>query len=722
VQEEKQEKLPIDARLLSEAVIELNISRRSVGLYPPNHPIVRESIEKAFGHLKRLFELRGIITLGITEKGLVIDEYMLERKNPVFMDFASVMHSKGIVALTFSSGVGKDELAAFHEIITMKDAPQGKALLELAREKGIRHITMNLMDMTNLRFVEGALKDLSREDAIWEDYIYCLLDGRLPDDARQEVLSIPPGAVASMINDAPEEALNTESYDRVITSYLRRKGDARLSRESFDKFVAMVEGLRPELKRQFLSRSFGGGAVEMAEVEGVLSEMTSESFNRIAEIFSEHSSLLPETLRNLIDKLTEVKKGAGFGFDVMMPDAAVVHDIEFGDDLMRLFEEDHFRSYVKEDYKRDLEMMLRAPKAEAGELKHLMAECREDVIERALSEVMLEAIESEFIGEDNYLRLLSRLTEFSNMFAETGRFEEILEIYNAIYSHALKGRNYASDMIGYFFRSGPFIAKLIDAFRLWGRKDRDSAARLARALKHYIISPMLDALSEEPASSVRRFFLFVLSSLGKDVLPDAVRRLDDGRWYVSRNMIYLIRECGGKKYAGHVGRLAKHKNRRICMEAVRTLIHFKTPDAIPYLKMYLRSKDAALRADAVRLSGQYRVGEAVPLLAKLLQEKDMLGTESFYKIDIVKSLGEIGDPAAVKALVKVYGSKSLLYRGSLENLKLEIFRSLGNYPISTIMPLLELGSRSKDEEIRNISAALMEGGGMPAGKWNKGNA
>jgi hypothetical protein len=46
--EEKQKKIPVDTKLLSDAVIELNISRRSVGLYPREHPIVKESIERAF--------------------------------------------------------------------------------------------------------------------------------------------------------------------------------------------------------------------------------------------------------------------------------------------------------------------------------------------------------------------------------------------------------------------------------------------------------------------------------------------------------------------------------------------------------------------------------------------------------------------------------------------------------------------------------------------------
>ena len=85
MEEKKREKLPIDAKLLSDAVIELNISRRSVGLYPREHPIARESIEKAFEFLRKLFDLRTSITIGIAKDTLVIDEYTLDRKNPDYL-------------------------------------------------------------------------------------------------------------------------------------------------------------------------------------------------------------------------------------------------------------------------------------------------------------------------------------------------------------------------------------------------------------------------------------------------------------------------------------------------------------------------------------------------------------------------------------------------------------------------------------------------------------
>lgn len=51
----EREKLPLDARLLNDAIIELNISRRNVSIYPKDHPLLEKSLSRAFDFLKIIF-------------------------------------------------------------------------------------------------------------------------------------------------------------------------------------------------------------------------------------------------------------------------------------------------------------------------------------------------------------------------------------------------------------------------------------------------------------------------------------------------------------------------------------------------------------------------------------------------------------------------------------------------------------------------------------------
>jgi hypothetical protein len=709
----KQEKLPLDAKLLSDAVIELNISRRSVGLYPPEHPITRQSIESAYTLLKKLFEIRSSITLGVAKNVLMIDEYTLDRGNPVFIEFALALHAKGIAAITFYSGLEEKEVLMLHMLISDKELPAGQALVELDQSKNLRHIRLVPLDVSKLKFVEGVLKKTTdSRQAVWEDYVYGILEGNLADeDAEGIVFKIPPEEVAHILSSRPSD--NKEGYDRVITTYLSKKGRKGLNRESLNRFITLVENLSPSIKEQFLSRAVKHQALNEKETEELLGELTPEDVERMMKIFQKQS-VLPESLRNFIDKFSEVKKTESVK-EMLYKGSSHVEDIELNEDMMKLYEDDRFGEFVDEQYQIDLGKMLKVKKVkDSSLLEEIQKAMSPEVLDSAFSDVVLELIDFDYMKSEECLKLLTRLSELTDIFLETGRFEEVLHIHNTIYSHMLTGNFRAEtfSMVEYFFRSEQFISKLLEAFNIWGRTQREAALKLARVLKLNLINPMFDALNEDERSSQRKFYLSIMSQMGKDVLQEAVRRLDDERWYVVRNMIYLIKEGRGTEYIKEIRPLIRHKNKKICIEALKTLVHFSTPDAFSHIKLFLRGKDPELKEEAIKISGAYRIKKAVPYLLKILKKQNFLGTELHYKLLAVNALGRIREPSALDTLKKLYSSRALFYKGTLEELKLEIIRSLENYPFKQVGPILDLALVSRNKETRTLAQKLLSRG------WN----
>lgn len=745
---EAPEQLSIDARLLSEAIIELNISRRSIGLYPPSHPIIREAIDKAFALLNKLFELRSTITLGIAKDTLVIDDFTLDSENPVFMEFALSLHSIGIAALTFVQGAQKGEIVALHQLLTMSDPPQGQAMVDFLEKAGVSHIKVNPIDYSTFRFIDGARTLDGEGDAkeegkgegkgkgpggggggsgagIWDDYVHGLLEGRLltgtgpGGGGRGSLIKADPAEVARVVEKNMSPGDSNEKYDRVITDYLQKKSGKRLKKESFEKFSSFVDNLSPQMKNQFLSRTFATVTKDISDVEKMLANLDQKEFEKTVRLFTENSSMIPDTLKNMIDKLSSTKKNKDFNFDMMFKNTAVVHDIELDQDVMDLFKEDHFNDYVKEDYKQHLDTMMKeAIEGDSTGFENIGAECREDIIDQVVSQVIVEVIDTDVVGREEYLGLLTKLTELIDSFVETGRFEEVLDVYNTLYSHALSDRFKleASSMLDYYLRSELFVSRLIDSFRIWGRQDRVPVLRLARAMKFYLIDPMLEALSEEQNTATRRFFISVLRELGSDVVPDAVRRLADKRWYVVRNMLLLITECGGQGYLEHARKYVKHQHPKIASEALKSLIRFRTRDAIPHLRTFLANKNVDLRDQGVRVAGLFRIKEAIPILIEMLSKRDLLGSESYYRISVVRSLGLIGDPRALGPLTELYKSKALFNKANVLELRIEIIRSLGNYPFQAAEPLLQLGLASKNEIIQGMSEKLHSAKAAEAGE------
>jgi len=701
--EELREKLPLDVKLLADTVIELNLWRRSVGIYPLEHPVIKNAIERTSQNLEKLFEIRASITLGIAKDALVVDEYTLDRGNLAFKDFAKILHAKAISAITFSAGLNQAELARFLELITAKGGPVGNELKELA-QKDTEHVTFIPIDMNNFFFVEGTQRDEAAGEGIWENYVQGILEGRLFGKDGPGILSVPVETVADAVNTGITEKSDEESYDRVINAYLGKKDESRMSREAFDKFFSLLDRIRPEIRRQFMTRAGARLSADIGKVENIFSEMTIESFQKVAGLFTEQASFIPSTLKNLIDKLAAIKQRKTSYFDFFYQQSAVLDDIEVGDDVITLFGEDHFHAYVNKEYQQELERMLAAKTSDKSTVNLYSKECEEEVIDSVALDIMLELLYADFITTADYLTIVTKLSDFMNVFVDTGRFEEILQAYNTLSSHALSGKftHEASSTVEYFFHSRDFISRLITAFNLWGRREREGAVRLARALRRSVTDPLLDALAEEQDPSMRKFLLSLLEGIGSDVVPSAVKRLDDDRWYVTRNMISLIRNCNGKKEVEKIRRFVRHQNTEVRIEALRTLLSFGTPDAVPYLKACLQSEEPGMRQGAIKLAANFRVRDAVPYLVTLVAKRDLFGAEAVNKRDIVKSLGEIGDSQAIEALLKIYRSWSLFNRKSLEELKVEIFRNLQNYTPEAVRKLIDVGRNAKNEEIRAL--------------------
>jgi hypothetical protein len=356
-------------------------------------------------------------------------------------------------------------------------------------------------------------------------------------------------------------------------------------------------------------------------------------------------------------------------------------------------------------------MMLKRIETEESQLTEwVKQENSERVVDRTFSDVMLELLEIDSNTNENYLRFLTKISELVNAFLETGRFQELCDIYITVYSHALSGRFKieASSMVEFFFRSDDFIRRLVEAFKIWGRYDREGAIRLAGVLKFYLTIPLLDTFSEEDDPNIRKSLFYLLSKIGADVSREAIKRLSDDRWYVVRNMISLIRESGGKNYIKHIRPFAKDKNKKVCMEAVKTLLYFGDRDGISYLKVYLRSEDPDLREQAANLSGSYRIKDAVPYLIEILEKRDIFGSWAYHKIPAIRALAKIGDTRAIEPLKKLYRSKGIFFSSGRDEMRLEIFKTLDGYHANAIKPLLDLGLKSKNNEIRSLSQRLLK--------------
>lgn len=716
MQQEK-EQLPLDAKLLSLAIIELNISRRNVSIYPENHPSVRQSIVRAHTHLQRLFELRAEITLAAAKDTLVIDEYFLDRRNPVYAEFAGSMHKMGLAAVTFCAGVTEDELIRFHQVLcTDPDTLKARGgVLQSMAEAGITHLKATPIDYGAFHFVEGQRGPEDQGQNIWEEYVYGLLEGKLIAQGESDgVRGIPPRILSQIINQKMDESSDQESYERVIAAYLHSTSkENRLKKGALSNVTQFIEGLKPSLKRQFLSGTFAQISPDPALAQRISEELSSEQLMTLLREINERDSVMPETLRNLMEKFSKIQKGGlVLGTREAASGSSIVDDIQMSQEILKLFDEDRTQDFVTEDYRTELKRILasRGTGEQAVDLGEITAEFGSENIEGYLKDVYLELLEEpDLIDDEEIPAITERFIENINMFLQTGQFGQLSSVYEAMLG--MRGNEkysaMAESIFGYM-TSDEFIQNLVSFYRFWGRKSRQDVIEFSVRIKEYLIPPLIEALIQEADAALRSFYLSILSEFGGEVVPFALQHLSHESWFVRRNMIILLRESGDRTVLKHIKPFCEDKNLRIAIEAIKSFLAVNDSQGIRYLKQYLVSNDLQGREQALKLIGAYRVKQLVSDIVKLLLKKDIIGGDFHLKIPLVKALADIGDPRALRYLLEIVTTKSLLYKSSLDSLKVEIYKSLKNYPFEDIRPLLEEGMKSKSEEIISICRRLSE--------------
>lgn len=119
---------------------------------------------------------------------------------------------------------------------------------------------MNLspLDISKFQFLEGHLRESGNSTVVLEDYISGLLEGRLTEvDAEGVILMTPPDEIAEIINENLKADSPEETYDRIITAYIRKK-EQRIRSDLFQKFISLIDNLRPEIKKQLLKNHLPG--------------------------------------------------------------------------------------------------------------------------------------------------------------------------------------------------------------------------------------------------------------------------------------------------------------------------------------------------------------------------------------------------------------------------------------------------------------------------------
>lgn len=227
-------------------------------------------------------------------------------------------------------------------------------------------------------------------------------------------------------------------------------------------------------------------------------------------------------------------------------------------------------------------------------------------------------------------------------------------------------------------------------------------------LQKNAIKPLIKLLGELKNSKVRRVFCDALSEIGKNHIELFTPFIEDRRWYLVRNIVYILGRIGKEQALPYVQKAFNQEENRVRREAIQALGLIGGPKAIGLLVRALTDNDVRIRCmAAINLGKVGKKAGLIPLL-EVVQSKDFNKREPVEIKAFFNAIGMVGSNEAVPVLQQLLERKSWFGRGKSDEIHFGAANTLAVIGTPDAKAILEEGKNSKDESIREACTQALK--------------
>jgi len=711
-QEPSTQQPDLETRVLADFLYELNISRRHLSTYPPGHPMIESSTDQVLAKLDRLFESRDRITLGVAKEALLFDQEWLDKKNPVFRDFASALARLGIAAISFHRKPNRDELIQVNRIFCSDRQSIGEngGFAAMLEQRQVNNIEITEVDYSSFRATEEdqlAGEDLST--TLWEEFISGLLSGTQGGDGGPQAGSqLDPLIVAEILNrnigqPGRDSSRNFEQVIASFTTKMQRSGH-HMSRVH-SQFTELISNLTQELRREFLASVFSSLDPANPSTEALLGKLSTEDILTALDDLNRNRLQISRTMVNLLGKLAEHRQAGG---QSLTSGKSVDIENQHREHVNTIFREEERGKFTPEAYQQALDRIVAFDESDfllREETSQLRQQLNYSSIERHCCALFLKLLRPELAAEQAE-GIESNLIDLAHYFLEVGDFKGLRFLHSGVLNYRKQypqGAPEQTDRLLATLTDPQFQREVLDSLKRWGEEKQQEIRVYIRATGSLFAESLVHHLATEESMGLRRLYVNTLISLGKAAHQAIYANLTDRRWYLVRNLLSVLRMQSDPIELDAIYRLENHPHPRVNHELLTLLFKYDRPRADNLLLKQLSSKDQALQLHAVQLAELSRSPMIVDKLLSMLGRDKVTKHNLPLKLSIVKSLGQVGAENALPQLERLLFSGWLFIPAPLKQLKLEIARSLDNYPAGKLQPLLAKLAKSRQKELGRIA-------------------
>ena len=227
-------------------------------------------------------------------------------------------------------------------------------------------------------------------------------------------------------------------------------------------------------------------------------------------------------------------------------------------------------------------------------------------------------------------------------------------------------------------------------------------------LQRNAIQPLIKLLGELKNSKIRRMICDALSEMGKNAIELITPFIDDRRWFLVRNVAYILGRIGKEQSIPYLQKAFNHEDLRVRREAVQALGLIGGTKAVGFLVKALTDPDVRIRSMAAINLGKVGKKAALAPLLEIVQNKEFQKKEPTEIKAFFDSIGMVGSNEAIEILQQLLERKSWFGRGKIDEIRMGAANALAMIGTPEAKAILRSGRDSKDESVRNACLQAMK--------------
>lgn len=728
-QPEEQEKL------LDNVVKDFRIALKNSILYVPDHPICTYSINNFKTSLDKWFLISDQLDLGITQNHLFFNDESLKEKDDGYNEIANYLHMRGLISLSITRGVEKEELKNFFNLIKQnrKTIQVGGGIRKHLPED--KHIKVKEIDYSAL--LHSARDKTSSEDKkIWQ-FLFNIAEeskaGELPPSKVEFLIDFfkDTKRSAKVLNKVYREAtaqLQDETAVQDIRSAIAQicqyleEHSSENSRELRVKLMNVIAQLHPDLIHILFEQTVEGDE-NFDLVESITKDFSEDYIAEFIESLITNEDTFNENLLKVFDKLTPGPSKANnvvsmvaerlFQKRIINPDT--LSQLQMS--IMEIFRKHPESDFMNQIYKITVDAVMNKKidtLVYMAKLSPLINKFVQSMEEEQLKKEKIWLLLNILWLENNpeeFKKFTDKLVSVMPELLDSKDIVRIREIVEFFTEKIRPEQKHDANMVVEIkealgkITNKKTIEHIVSIIPEATQKDLEDIVYTLIRSEADCAKTLVDTFISEKNSAHRNKFWFIFTMMKNEIAREVVNRLEYGEPQVVKDLFTILKECDLKKTHLAAKKLIGHNNAQIRWEALDVFDPRTDEEIQTVFKIYKREKNVTVKkkAGVVLLKTEH-----AEIIRKLFRhsEKDFFRPGNL--LELVELSGHARTEAAFPHLQRLFMKRTLFNTRRRDNLRTAILTSSARMRTVEAVTLVKLGLHDKSRRVREMSEIILK--------------